>query len=511
MGLRTRNGTALLCTLAILGSLLAACGGSGGTAANKEKEGDAAKKAPVTLSIILPNQGRIWKNDHPVIKQIEERTNVKLDVNIVADNFENKYNLLAASGDIPDINRIGAFAYQQYVDSGLFLELDQLIEKYGKNLKKQIPAEMWGLTRYQGKTYVIPYPNVAGKNVSVVRQDWLDKLGLSVPKTLEEYADMLHKFTYNDPDGNGKQDTYGMGTDANGPVVDFMMIFGAYGVIPGQTYLKDGKLYPAYTSEEYKAALAFLHQLWKDKVMDPEIFILKQDQARQRLVQGKSGSFTGWWSIVPQILMAQMKMGEIQPSAKWNAIFPAVTGPGGKQGMRSSGEVGGSVAISAKSPHPEEAIRFLDAMVTDDIFYLSRYGIEGEHYKVEDGIIRRTPAGTQALEEKWLDPLSQLVNRTEKEKVDQNQDTKYYNFAMEYKLYQDIFYGIPQSDEKKTLGPDVTKYESEMLIKFVTGAESLNNWEQYVAEWKKKGGQKILESMAKKYNEIKGTNYTAGM
>ncbi|MNG27137.1 hypothetical protein D3C84_1122220 [compost metagenome] len=78
-------------------------------------------------------------------------------------------------------------------------------------------------------------------------------------------------------------------------------------------------------------------------------------------------------------------------------------------------------------------------------------------------------------------------------------------------MISDIFYGIPATDEQNTLGPDVAKYEVEMFLKFVTGAEPLANWDAYVDGWKKKGGKSLLDSKIKKYNELKSSNVTSGI
>ncbi|MFD0670923.1 extracellular solute-binding protein [Cohnella sp. GCM10027633] len=525
-----------LCAVSLSAALVAGCGNDGNT--NTENSAPASASAPASsqaasetpkepaaLSMIQPDLGRVWKDDNPGTKELEARANVKLKVTMYPNNdFNSKYNVLAASGDIPDLSRLGAFDYQNYADQGLYMDLTELIEQYGPNLKQNIPAELWELTKYKGKQFVIPYENVAGKEVPVLRRDWLDKLQLKAPTNLDEFEAMLQAFTFDDPDGNGKADTYGLGV-TNTYSESFMPIFGAYGVAPGfiggstpmASYAKDNTITPVAVSPEYKEAIGYIKKLWDAKVIDPELFTLKADQALQKAAQGKIGYFNAWWSIAPQQLTQQLKMNEIVPGAKWDPILPGLVGPEGKSGMYSFGNVGASVAISAKAKNPEEAIKFLDYLSTEEGWELARFGIKGTHYT--SATEPRTPEGQQAYDEKWLDPLSQVVSRvdlvqkaaagtTNPVEIENN---RFINAASSYTLYQDIFYGIPLTEEHKTYGADVAKYEEEMFIKFVTGVESLDKWDDYVATWKKKGGKTVFDSKVNKYNELKGTQMASGV
>ncbi|WP_217592579.1 extracellular solute-binding protein [Cohnella sp. GbtcB17] len=522
---------ASLAALSLTGTLVAGCSNDGDSKETAPASGEASAQAgqtassPVPVSLIQPDLGRVWKNDNPVTAELEKKTNVKLNVTMFPNNdFNNKYNVLAASDDIPDISRLGSFDYQKYVDQGLFLELSEYVDKFGPNLKQAIKPELWELTKYKGKQYVIPYENQAGKEVPVVRADWLESLGLKMPANLDEFEAMLKAFTFDDPDKNGKNDTYGLGS-ANTYAESFMPIFGAYGIAPGfiggstpmASYAKDDKITPVAVSPEYKAALEYIKKLWDGKVVDPELFTIKPDQAQQKLAQGKIGYFNAWWSIAPQQLMQQLKMKEIVPNAKWEPISPGIAGPEGKSGMYSFGTVGAALAISAKVKNPEAAIKFLDYLATDEGWELSHYGIKGTHYtSVTEP---RTPEGQKAFDEKWLDPLSQLVSRgdltgkasaatTDPVQIENN---RFIDAASKYTLYQDAFYGIPLTEEEQTYGPDVAKYEEEMLIKFVTGTEPLSKWDEYVETWKKKGGKTILDAKIKSYNELKSAQAAAGI
>jgi putative aldouronate transport system substrate-binding protein len=530
MNAKKKNLVSFLAVLSATAVLAAGCGNSGdssdgeATATSKASTAPAAtSSAPVKLTLVQQDGGRVWKDDNPGTLEIMKKTNTKLEATMIpSGEFMNKYNVLAASGSIPDINKIPNFEFQKYADNGLFLDVKDLVDKHAPNLKKAIAPELWDLVKYKGKQLAIPYANVPGKIVPSVRQDWLDTLGIKMPSDLNEYEEMLKKFTFGDPDKNGKDDTYGLGA-SGGWKGDFTMIFGAFGVMPfdsgdiRQSYLKDGTIYSSQISNEYRDAIAYIKKLWDAKVIDPEIFIIKADQANQKLVQSKAGTFTSWWSIAPAVLTGNLKMNEINPKAKWNPILPAIKGPAGKSGLESRGSINGTINISAKTKDPVAAIKFLDFLASDEGWELATYGIKGQHYT--DLVQGRTPEGKKAMDEKWLDPLAQIIYRPDiVDKVNnaskdpaQIEANRFIMAAREYNLYADIFFGVPITDSQKNLGPDLTKFEEEMFIKFVTGAEPLSKWNEYVENWKKKGGKEILESRVKAYNDLRGTSYKAGI
>jgi putative aldouronate transport system substrate-binding protein len=159
----------------------------------------------------------------------------------------------------------------------------------------------------------------------------------------------------------------------------------------------------------------------------------------------------------------------------------------------------------------------MDYLSSDEGYELSYWGIKGTHYT--DPLQGRSAEGQKAFEEKWLDPLSQISNRADLQKKWRDGSTSapikanavYTNAAMSNNLLIDILYGTPTTDEQKTLSPDLTKFEEDMRIRFITGLETFSKWDEYVKNWKEKGGDKILDSRIKAYNQINSKNYTSGI
>ena len=498
---------ALISALVIAASVLSGCGSGG-----DDKNGSVP-----TVSIISPDNGRVNKVDNEVIEEVGKKLGIKIDLNLVmAAEFQNKLNVMVASDTMPDIVRTINYDFFEYIQQDALYDMTDLIEKKGTNMKKYIPDEVWDRVRYEDKIFTIPNYNWAGKSVSIMRKDWLDKLEVGVPTNLDELRDVYMKMTFNDPDGNGKNDTFALTTAGEITFVafpdTFQNIFGAYGIQPGMYYEKDGTAIPASVTDEYKEALVYLNKLYQeDKVIDPDIFIVKTDQARQSLAQGRFGAATGWWSLAPSVLMDQMKMKEKDPDAEWVKV-PPIAGPDGKKGLRSAGDVNGSASMSAKCKNPEAAFSLLDFVLGDEGAYLVAYGIENKHYTKTTEAVEMTAEGQKGMDEKWIDSLGMLLQRVDitmnNNKVANPDNWSYIEFAKDTEIYSDLFEGVSTAEAQKYI-TDVKKVELEWLAKFVTGREPISNFSAYVADWKAKGGQEMLNSLTEEYNGRTGKGLKA--
>lgn len=480
-----------------------------------------AADAPAKLTILTGDGGRVVQEDNPVWLELEKRTNTELTLMLLPNaELQQKINTMAASNTLPDIVKYTDF--YPYAAQDVMLDLGELVDTYGGNLKKHIPEHLWAYGQYQGKQVAIPYYNEAGKYTMAVRQDWLDKLGLAIPATLDELYNVSVAFATKDPDGNGEADTY-----AFGHWDDFMPIYGAYGIIGGGAsgqqryyYVKDDALFTTIISQEYKGVLTYLNQLWDAKAIDPDFFIMQTDQYRQKLATGKIGMLNQWWSLVPDVLYNRLGFGELNPGGKWSIIESAPKGPGGPfgdNGMRSSGDYQGATWLAANTKYPVEAMKFLDFLITDEGFELSGYGLQGVHYT--SLLEPRTAEGQKAYDERWLDAFHQVVGRRNdlfiqiREAVTTDHQlamNRYTNAALSYNLYVDALFGLPATQAELDYDADLNAFEIENRIAFITGERSLDQFDQYVKEWLDRGGRDILAARVAQHNELRNTQYTAG-
>lgn len=492
-----------------------------------------AEEAPVELSILTFSGNRTWSEENTAIQQFQERMNVKLEVEMAQDVTE-QLNLYVASGDVPDIVRAINMTYISYLDTGYFLELSDLLNTYGQDILSTVSQKAWDMTRTADGVFVIPYENYSSKYVVNMRADWLRNLGITLSNqthfsdlgeslTLSEYADILRAFTTQDPDGNGKNDTYGLST---GSVSDwetaFMHIFSAFGGQPTQYYAdEDGVVLPWEATQGFRDALEYLAGLWQEGVIDPEIFILNNDQAKQKMARGVAGSFCSWWSGA--YLLVEAGALEVNPETDWQPVY--VTADDGKSmAMRDNGMITGAVMISKSCKNPEKAMEMLNYMITEEGWMLNKYGVEGEHYTLdENGYVTRTELGAEMFKAGTLEPLSQIVmnmpvasyqDSMPLSSNDPVQVVRYrFNRAVhDYELITSLFYGLPDTPEYMELGTDVEKYVEQMVIEFVTGNTPLTDetWQSFLEGYAQKGQQKILASYIDAYNNLNGTDMKAG-
>jgi putative aldouronate transport system substrate-binding protein len=488
------------------------------TTASAENSAETSQSSePVNLSI-LKSAGQLWDDENPALQMIQENTNTVLDVEL-AEDLTTQMNLYVASGDIPDIVTLSGFDFISYINTGYFLELTDLVDQYGPNLREYISQEAWDLTTINGQQYCVPYENFNKKHVTAIRTDWIENVGREVKQTytLDEFADIMKAFTTEDPDQNGENDTYGLsGRNGVGEwQASFMSIFGAFGGIPTQYYNEDGTVVPFDVSDNFRNALVYINGLWEEGVIDPEIFILNVDQAVQKLIQGAAGTFIGWWSGPTSLY--QNGLLDVDPDAYWDSIF--ITSNDGKTfGMKDNGLITQSTMISNKCENPEAAISFLDYLATEEGFNLAVNGVEGVHYdKDADGYFTKR----SDINPDTVAPLSAMVSRLDlsafqnAKPADTNDPAAYTQWRFmkiqwddTLNTYTSLFYGIPATDAELEYSAELTSYVSQAVIEFITGEVPIDdaNWNTYLSTWSKKGGQAILDSYVETYNELNGTS-----
>ncbi|WP_164821567.1 extracellular solute-binding protein [Paenibacillus koleovorans] len=207
--MKAKRSAAVLLTAALtLGGLVACSNG------DKKGEGSAATvtpaKGPVSFTMVMNGRGQYIEtmkniNDDPYVKKLEELTNVDLNLELILEkDYQQKMTLKMSSADIPDVvktltNSIYGKELAGGVQAGVFMPLDDLLQKYGQNLLKKIPKEAWDRVKYNGKIMGIPaynaYPNTLA---TYVRKDMMDKAGIKqAPKTVDEFLTMLRAFKKN--------------------------------------------------------------------------------------------------------------------------------------------------------------------------------------------------------------------------------------------------------------------------------------------------------------------------
>lgn len=397
----------LMMTVMLTAALvLSACGGNngggnGGSGSEKAAEGADAGQKKLTISIMSSLQTEPPDMNSAFWTGLEKRTNVHLNIDWVPINdYTNKVNLVLASGNIPEVLTVTETNLSTLVDAinkGTFWDLGEFLGDFSKypNLKNNVPESAWKLLRYNGKTYGLPRtrPQITGSEH--IRKDWLDKLGLPVPKTMDELLVTLKKIVDSDPDHNGKKDTIGTMFDES-----YRTAFG--GMEP--QYTPDGEgMYPKELTDAYTSMVEWYRKAYADGLMSQEFAIMKDLQYSDMFGAGLAAFYrkNPWHQYD-----LEQSAKKVQPEAKVE-IIPYLTGPKGNTAILSPGFYGALyIPKSVPKDKVEQILQYYNTIASDEITKYITYGEEGVHHSVdENGIIQMTDQGKKEINNTTIEPF----------------------------------------------------------------------------------------------------------
>jgi putative aldouronate transport system substrate-binding protein len=317
-----------------------------------------------TMAIVRGPQTKINFADKEISKLSERTTNVIIDwMEIPQADYVQKVNLLIASGDLPDIfngpNEIAT-------NISALAPINDIIDKYAPNLTalfNERPELKKGLINADGKIYSLPgdgesFQNTVPQNL-FINKAWLDKVGLPIPKTTDDFYNALKAFKDRDPGGAGRDLTPFSVNNSVG-VGGIQYMFGPFGLLidlrdrANQNYamVKDGRVIFCPAQPAYREGLLWLRKLYADGLIDPESFTQTTDQFLSRFIN-------------KEILGAVITFSpDAQVGAKGIVDFapvPPMRGPNGDQlWVKAQPGVYGRFAITSKCKNPEIIVRWFD-------------------------------------------------------------------------------------------------------------------------------------------------------
>jgi putative aldouronate transport system substrate-binding protein len=497
MNVKKQVGSTCL-AVALITSLLAGCSSGTNTNGNNSNGNSNATStaAPVTkdekpteISIfVTQNAGtENLTSDNVILKEIEKRTNTKLDITWVPNNtYAEKSKVTLSSGDITDLFAVTNIYDANVVNmatSGAFWDLTPYIKDY-TNLA-DLPEDVWNNIKINGKIHGIPRirPLDGGGSLPMIRKDWLDKLKLEVPETMDDLYAAAKAFTEQDPDGNGEADTFGIvgdvGADHMGSLGWVLEVFQGG---RGAWKVQGDKLVPAFMEESEKQALMWLKQAFDEGVLTPDFAVLKGSQSRDLLMGNKAGMLGS--AMNPQWLFTA-GLRKIEPAGDVYPL-PYLIGPEGKFAPKDSGNFGAFlIPKSVSEDKLMKILAFMDFGISDEGANLAIYGQEGVHYEEKDGFKVATPqAATDLVGQNYL---GQIFGNFDK-----------YQRAFLTGIPQDMYErnkGIIDEREKVskgdpalglisqtwlTVGPDLSKKVQDLRIKVIMGKEPMTKWDEFV-------------------------------
>lgn len=396
----------ILLTLAILTTLL---GLTALADSNINASGWPIVNEKVTLRVMTPDDGlRKPFNELKLYQEYEEATNVHIEwVMVPSSDWSEKLALMLATGDsMPDIilGGLSDSIVRENASTGNFIAMDEYIDEYAHNLLglfEQRPSLRTLWSALDGKMYQLGrveemYGLVLTHGTHWINKAWLDKFGLDVPTTTEEYKNALLTFLENDANGNGVRDEIGFSFLDAGSAVwrnhgSFGALWGSFGMpdTGDHIYVKDGKVYFTAAQESYKEGIEYFRDLYELGLVDPESFSQTELQliAKGNAADELLGSFIKW--------DASHCVG-VERAEDYVALAPLV-GPEGHQewtreNLTELANAKNFAVITKACEYPEIAIRWLDYGFTPEISVQINWGALGEVYELdEEGVMKNAP------------------------------------------------------------------------------------------------------------------------
>ncbi|MCL2833157.1 MAG: extracellular solute-binding protein [Treponema sp.] len=486
--------------------------GAGNRDSSASQQGSTGRQR-VTFKTVVPTSAYDPSNLKNVesIKYFEDNFNVSFDVEIGPGdpaNFDQRIRLLATSGDLPDIIYQFNGIITELADEGFLLPITDSIFNMVPSLRDRFPQSQLERIKYKGVNYTFPAQMQSSYNAVYARGDWLEKLNITPPKTLTEFEAMLRAFTYNDPDGNGLNDTYGWG-ERNLIGGNFTTIFGAYGIIPQYWNEYNGQVYYGFTHPKIQEVLALLQRWYAEKLIDPEWITTNTDDWWGKIAIGKLGTFTAGISSYDGI------MGRIKPNNPngYVVTIPAPAGPSGKGGIHAFGDLSQGFALNKNIKNIDRLMEVVQFLYDPDNVAKLALGTEGKDYALnpEGGykwLITDAERKDRGLG--WYPVMLQTsnyfgmtpyVNLNLIEKLQTNFEKNAFDIYKDSQI-PDAFNGFnrPQRDINLTdKYGDINSILLQGLFEVVCGKASVSDYQKYVDDWYNKGGWEVTQQANEDY------------
>jgi putative aldouronate transport system substrate-binding protein len=495
----------------------------------KEAPKSSGGKLDISYWIIMePNLAQMVTTfaDRPFWKQVMDRTNTDIKfIHPALGQETEQFNLMIASGDYPDLLDWNWTNYpggpEKAISDKVIIPLNDLIDANAPNYKailaKYPEADRQAKTD-KGTYYSFGRLMVDPINQTyiglIIRNDWLQDLGLQVPTTIGEWHDVLKAFK--DKEGAAAPLTlYPWHLREKGESYPFI---GAYG-ITGSFYQVDGKVGYGPIQPQFKQFLTTFNQWYKEGLIDPEFIVNDANTYDYKITTGKSGAFIGYTSGHLGRLSSLMKAKDPTVSLV-GAPYPSlVKGDTPKIGNRGPVYQPISLAISTDCKDPAAVVKFIDYLYSEKGTLLSNFGIEGESFVMKDGkpVLTDLITGnkdhnlqtmllmyTQAIGAAPL--LASPELRAQMNFLPEMTDAmmnKWSNSNNEYGMPANITPTPEESGVISSIMTEINTYQDEMVLKFILGIEPLDKFEAFTSRIKTMGIDKavaIKQASLDRYN-----------
>lgn len=472
------------------------------------------------------------KKDNFIINYINKNFKVELEpIFLDWNGFQKRRPLMLAGGDIPDVMWDGdPLGVRRNINNGFIMEVPyEVILKEAPTYVKQLNRfgkQAWLYSHHKGKNFGLPtfHSDPGTPRIGAWNMEYLRRVGITkVPDTLKEMEEALRRFRYNDPDQNGKKDTYGWYPDISHWSLSYIEVFCHYNLLPFEFCEKEGDITWGGIEPEAKKALEVLYRWYKDDLLDPDHILGASHggQGRSKFVNGKTGysypvdGYSNYDSSLKGTLAHDTKLlinCEIAPSAPIKNI----------RGKRVGRTWGGAAHILQLGKHlendPQKVLRFLhmmESIASNEEHYLRvSTGREGVDWKIgEDGyeVIGKAKEDANFRKKQMLSnggpysnifffPSSLNIRTVElKSKKKIIFDEKYTK--SEWSIRNPIGKSDVVPSASRYL-EDLRRFQTISYVNFITGITPLDQFDDFVKEWHERGGKVIIKEAREIYKQL---------
>lgn len=481
--------------------------------------------------------------DNAYTRYIKSVINVQnVDVFEANDSqYDTNVSMVISMGSLPDIMVVSSQdEVEQLVEAGFIEDLTEsynncisdrirkMYESYGDSLKDMVT--------YDGKIMALPETNITdGPNLVWLRKDWMDKLGLSEPHTIDDVVNIVKHFISEDPgnngvDASGKPNTVGLAVDTDvtgecGYSSEFLLdiIFACFGAYPKQWIMNDdGEIVYGSVTDEAKEALSYINNLYNQGVIDNDFLLRTSTNICELIENGLCGSFFGpWWAPNNPLANAVSR----NPDADWQPYLIA-TDSDGTTSYHSQNPCYKYVVVRKGYEHPEIAAKMISVMFdkvrfdcTDSEEFKNYYQINVEPtarplsinvdynnalsicYRNIDAAIsgRKNPDSLELLERSFYDECSEYIknaNKTSTQWAAYMSRIKACSLIAQdnIKVVDSLYFKT--TDTMKSHWWRLKAKEKEAYLKIISGEEDISYFDTFVKEWNEQGGQTITSEVS---------------
>ena len=481
--------------------------------------------------------------DNAYTRYIKSVINVQnVDVFEANDSqYDTNVSMVISMGSLPDIMVVSSQdEVEQLVEAGLIEDLTEsynncisdrirkMYESYGDSLKDMVT--------YDGKIMALPETNITdGPNLVWLRKDWMDKLGLSEPHTIDDVVNIVKHFISEDPgnngvDASGKPNTVGLAVDTDvtgecGYSSEFLLdiIFACFGAYPKQWIMNDdGEIVYGSVTDEAKEALLYINSLYNQGVIDNDFLLRTSTNICELIENGLCGSFFGpWWAPNNPLANAVSR----NPDANWQPYLIA-TDSDGTTSYHSQNPCYKYVVVRKGYEHPEIAAKMISVMFdkvrfdcTDSEEFKNYYQLNVEPtarplsinvdynnalsicYRNIDATIsgRKNPDSLELLERSFYDACSESIknaNKTSTQWAAYMSRIKACSLIAQdnIKVVDSLYFKT--TDTMKSHWWRLKAKEKEAYLKIISGEEDISYFDTFVKEWNEQGGQTITSEVS---------------